>query len=42
MPSGVLTVAAEVECDTDGRWQARSGSFYRTCRRLFDGRVYLP
>jgi 2-methylaconitate cis-trans-isomerase PrpF len=42
MPSGVLTVAAEVARDGAGAWQARSGSFYRTCRRLFDGRVYLP
>jgi 2-methylaconitate cis-trans-isomerase PrpF len=42
MPSGVLTVAAEVAQGADGVWQARSGSFYRTCRRLFDGRVYLP
>jgi 2-methylaconitate cis-trans-isomerase PrpF len=39
MPSGVLTVAAEV-----GRhgadWHARRGAFYRTARRLFDGFVY--
>ena len=42
MPSGVLTVAADVARDAAGQWQARSGSFYRTCRRLFDGRVYLP
>jgi 2-methylaconitate cis-trans-isomerase PrpF len=42
MPSGVLTVGADVVQDTDGRWLARSGSFYRTARRLFDGRVHLP
>jgi 2-methylaconitate isomerase len=42
MPSGVLTVAAEVARDAGGQWQALSGSFYRTCRRLFDGRIYLP
>jgi 2-methylaconitate isomerase len=42
MPSGVLTVAADVTQGGDGAWQARSGSFYRTCRRLFDGRIYLP
>jgi 2-methylaconitate isomerase len=42
MPSGVLTVAAEIGRDGAGRWEALSGSFYRTCRRLFDGRVYLP
>ncbi len=42
MPSGVLTVAADVARDGAGQWQALSGSFYRTCRRLFDGRIYLP
>lgn len=42
MPSGVLTVAADVARDGAGGWEARSGSFYRTCRRLFDGRVHLP
>jgi 2-methylaconitate cis-trans-isomerase PrpF len=41
MPSGVLTVGADVEQD-GGVWVARAGSFYRTARRLFDGRVYLP
>ncbi len=41
MPSGVLTVGADVEQDS-GVWVARAGSFYRTARRLFDGRVYLP
>jgi hypothetical protein len=42
MPSGVLTVAADVSRDERGGWEAKSGSFYRTARRLFDGRVYLP
>lgn len=42
MPSGVLTVAAQMSRDADGAWRAESGSFYRTCRRLFDGRIYLP
>jgi 2-methylaconitate cis-trans-isomerase PrpF len=41
MPSGVLTVAADV-VQEGGVWQARSGSFYRTARRLFDGRVWVP
>ena len=41
MPSGVLTVAAEVRKDRDG-WYAQAGSFYRTARRLFEGRVILP
>jgi len=39
MPSGVLTVGAEVECCA-GQWSALRGSFYRTARRLFDGAVY--
>jgi len=39
MPSGVLEVDADVEL-RDGTWVARSGSFYRTARRLFDGRVW--
>lgn len=39
MPSGVLTVAAEVRRDAGG-WRVESGSFYRTTRRLFDGHVY--
>ncbi|HZB91483.1 MAG TPA: PrpF domain-containing protein [Stellaceae bacterium] len=42
MPSGILTVAAEVTRTPAGAWHAQSGSFYRTCRRLFDGRIYLP
>ncbi len=41
MPSGVLTVGAEVGRE-DGAWVARAGSFYRTARRLFDGRVWAP
>jgi len=39
MPSGVLTVAAEVSRTPEG-WHAGHGSFYRTTRRLFDGHVY--
>jgi 2-methylaconitate cis-trans-isomerase PrpF len=39
MPSGVMTVAAEVT-GQDGLWVATRGSFYRTTRRLFEGRVY--
>ncbi|WP_376090254.1 2-methylaconitate cis-trans isomerase PrpF family protein [Roseomonas sp. CCTCC AB2023176] len=42
MPSGVLTVAAEVTRDPAGAWQAESGGFYRTARRLFDGQVWVP
>ena len=42
MPSGILTVDAEVSRDRDGIWTAHSGAFYRTARRLFDGRVYVP
>ncbi len=40
MPSGVLTVAAEVE-RRDGGWHAPRASFYRTARRLFEGYVRL-
>jgi len=39
MPSGVLTVGAQVRQDGAG-WQATRGSFYRTARRLFEGYVY--
>ena len=39
MPSGVLTVAAHVDHPPEG-WRVRSGSFFRTTRRLFDGWVY--
>jgi 2-methylaconitate cis-trans-isomerase PrpF len=42
MPSGILTVDAEVSQNRDGTWTAHSGAFYRTARRLFDGRVYVP
>ena len=41
MPSGVLTVGADVGQE-GGAWVARAGSFYRTARRLFDGRVWVP
>jgi 2-methylaconitate isomerase len=41
MPSGILTVGADV-AEEAGRWVARAGSFYRTARRLFDGRVWVP
>jgi 2-methylaconitate isomerase len=41
MPSGVLTVDADVVSE-EGVWKARAGSFYRTARRLFDGRVWVP
>ncbi|KLN52819.1 2-methylaconitate cis-trans isomerase PrpF family protein [Variovorax paradoxus] len=39
MPSGVLTVAADVGRTPEG-WHVAHGSFYRTTRRLFDGHVY--
>lgn len=42
MPSGILTVGAEVAQDAAGQWVAHSGAFYRTARRLFDGRIYVP
>ncbi len=41
MPSGILTVGAEVSQD-GGAWTAHSGAFYRTARRLFDGRIHVP
>ncbi len=40
MPSGVLTVGAEVERTGDGAWHAKAGSFYRTARPLFSGNVW--
>jgi 2-methylaconitate cis-trans-isomerase PrpF len=40
MPSGILCVDADVERKA-GSWLAKSGSFYRTTRRLFDGFVYV-
>jgi 2-methylaconitate cis-trans-isomerase PrpF len=42
MPSGILTVGADVTSDAAGNWTAHSGAFYRTARRLFDGRIYVP
>lgn len=42
MPSGILTVNADVGRDPMHGWVAHSGAFYRTTRRLFDGRVYVP
>jgi 2-methylaconitate isomerase len=42
MPSGILTVGADVAQDAASGWVAHSGAFYRTARRLFDGRVYVP
>jgi 2-methylaconitate cis-trans-isomerase PrpF len=42
MPSGILTVGADVTRDPEGVWTAHSGAFYRTTRRLFDGRIYVP
>jgi 2-methylaconitate isomerase len=42
MPSGILTVGADVGQEAGGQWVARSGAFYRTARRLFDGRIYVP
>ncbi len=41
MPSGVLTVDADVVHE-NGAWLANAGSFYRTARRLFEGRVWVP
>jgi 2-methylaconitate cis-trans-isomerase PrpF len=40
MPSGILTVGADMERE-NGAWVAHAGSFYRTARRLFDGRVWV-
>ncbi|WP_428492984.1 2-methylaconitate cis-trans isomerase PrpF family protein [Rhodopila sp.] len=42
MPSGILTVGANVTRDANGAWTAHSGTLYRTARRLFDGRIYVP
>jgi 2-methylaconitate isomerase len=41
MPSGILTVGAVVEQTGPGAWVAQRGSFFRTTRRLFDGRIYM-
>jgi 2-methylaconitate cis-trans-isomerase PrpF len=40
MPSGVLTVAASVR-KLEGQWFAEQGAFYRTQRRMFEGRVVV-
>lgn len=42
MPSGILTVGADVTRQANAAWTAHSGTFYRTARRLFDGRIYVP
>ncbi|MDA0239131.1 MAG: PrpF family protein [Proteobacteria bacterium] len=39
-PSGVLVIAADVEIN-DGKFHAKSVTFYRTQRRLFEGYVFL-
>lgn len=39
MPSGILEVDADVARVQD-HWVANSGTFYRTARRLFEGRVW--
>lgn len=39
MPSGILTVGADVAWESQA-WVARSGYFFRTARRLFDGHTY--
>lgn len=41
MPSGILTVDADVRQE-GGQWVAHAGSFFRTARLLFDGRVWIP
>jgi 2-methylaconitate cis-trans-isomerase PrpF len=41
MPSGILAVGAAVEQTGPNTWIAQRGSFFRTTRRLFDGRLYL-
>lgn len=41
MPSGILAVGAAVEQTGPDAWVAQRGSFFRTTRRLFDGRIYL-
>ncbi|WP_373999297.1 2-methylaconitate cis-trans isomerase PrpF family protein [Bdellovibrio bacteriovorus] len=40
MPSGVLTLNAKVE-EKNSQYVALSGSFYRTARILFEGRVFV-
>jgi len=39
-PSGVLTVDAAVAKNASGHWAASTGTFFRTARRLFEGRVW--
>jgi 2-methylaconitate cis-trans-isomerase PrpF len=41
MPSGILPVGAAVEQTGPNGWIAQRGSFFRTTRRLFAGRLYL-
>ena len=41
MPTGVVTVDAEVLAEAGGALRATRASFYRTARRLMDGRVYV-
>jgi 2-methylaconitate cis-trans-isomerase PrpF len=41
MPSGILTVGAAVEQAGPNVWIAQRGSFFRTTRRLFAGRLYV-
>jgi 2-methylaconitate cis-trans-isomerase PrpF len=41
MPSGIMVVGSTV-ARTETGWNATHGHFYRTARRLFDGRLYLP
>ena len=40
MPSGVLTAAASVR-RLEGQWHAEQGAFYRTQRRMFEGKVLV-
>jgi 2-methylaconitate cis-trans-isomerase PrpF len=40
-PSGILAVGAAVEQAGPNAWIAQRGSFFRTTRRLFAGRLYL-
>jgi PrpF protein len=41
MPSGILAVGAAVEQTGPNGWIAQRGSYFRTTRRLFAGRLYL-
>jgi 2-methylaconitate cis-trans-isomerase PrpF len=41
MASGILAVGAAVEQVGPNAWIAQRGSFFRTTRRLFAGRLYL-